>query len=82
MYKEQVIEKIDMLIYKIDEAARGTGVDVVEASSVIIALEEIKKDVDSIDIGQEVKTEQFIDGALNSIDNAFNKIKEDQNGSK
>lgn len=78
--KEEVIEYINKVIALVGSATELGEPSYINGETVLAELHTILDMVQNIEVGQEVKTEQFINESLSLLDDAFDEIKkEDKN---
>ncbi len=78
--KEETIEYINKVIAQVNSATEFGCPSYINGEDILAELHTILHMVQNIDVGQEVKTEQFINESLSLLDYAFDEIKkEDQN---
>ncbi len=75
--KEEAIEYINKVIAQVDSATELGGLSYINGENMLAELHTILHLVQNIEVGQEVKTEQFINESLSLLDDAFDEIKKE-----
>ena len=78
--KEEAVEYINKVITQVESDMDHGSPSYVNEENMLAELHNILNMVQNIEVGQEVKTEKFINDSLSILDDVFDKIKkEDQN---
>lgn len=75
--KEEVIEYINKVIEQVNSAIEFGAPSYINGEDILAELHTILHMVQNIEVGQEVKTEQFINESLSLLDDAFDEIKKE-----